>query len=168
MDVEPLSDGTGNCFFVALQIIHDFSTAQDVLPIILRRHGIDSTVVDFQKLFLVHGTGLMKTGRRRHAWIELDSYAIDYSNENQVIEPKEIYYDPKGHDLVPAIFLEREQVLRLILSDPHFQKGLYWGDYTKENLDQMQQAYNVSTYQDWNRNFLQEHEDYQRQSKNFS
>ncbi len=152
----------GNCFIIALQMIHDYSTTDDPLPQILKDHNIDPSSLDFSKLFLVHGTGIINFKRKNHAWIELDGYAIDYSNGNRVVSPKDIYYDPLGNDLTPTIVLEREQVLQLLLNDPHLSQGYYWGDYTKDDLDRIRQAYNASTYQDWNRNFLQELEDNQR------
>jgi len=147
---------TGDCFMIALQMIHDYSTPDDPIPQILKEHNMDPSLLDFNKLFLVHGTGTINLKRKKHAWVELDGYAIDYSNGNRVVSPKDLYYDPLGNNLIPTIVLEREQVLLLLLSDPKLSQGYYWGGHTEESLDRIGQAYNASSYQEWNRNFLQE------------
>lgn len=153
-----MSSPKGNCFVVALQMVHDSSTESDIIPTLLANHEIDCSEIDFSSLRLVHGTGLINGVRRKHAWVELDKYAIDYSNGNKVISIKEYYYDPNGNDLVGSIFLEREQVLALLLDDPDLKNGFYWGDLSSEYLAQVLSANDVSTYQNWDRNFLEEFE----------
>lgn len=156
----------GNCFIVALQMIHDFSTADDPLLEILEQQQIDPKTLDFSQLFLVHGLGKVrsfddanKEKEGTHAWIELDGNAIDYANGRKDFLSAPLYY--ASRQIQPAIRLCRQQVLSLILSDPSLENGFYWGDYTEERLDQIRRAYDASTYQDWNRNFLLEYEKYQ-------
>ena len=153
-----IDDGTGNCFVVALQMVYDQSTTDDILPTIIAKHGHNTKDFDYDTLRLVHGSAMINDQRRNHAWVEIGDYAIDYSNRCEVMSLKEIYYDPKKNDHRLSIALRREQVL-LLMQYPH--ASFYWGGYTKDDLDRMQKAYtsSISLEQTWkSRNFLTEFE----------
>ena len=150
----PPKEPTGNCFVVALQMVYDYSTPDDIFPIIVSQHEHNIKDFDFTTLRLVHGSGIINGLRKNHAWVELDDYAIDYSNGNNVMSLKELYYDPRGNNLEISISLEREQVL-LLLQKNH--ESYYWGDYTKDDMDRIRKACDasISLEQSWvSRDFL--------------
>jgi hypothetical protein len=155
---------TGNCFVVALQMVYDYSTPEDIFPVIIPKHGHDLTDFDFTTLRLVHGSGIINGVRKNHAWVELGDHVIDYSNGNKTMSLKDLYYDPHGNNLKISISLAREQVLLLLQQK---NESFYWGDYTKGELDQRRKAYtsSISLEQTWvPRDFLEGLEIYQRQS----
>lgn len=143
----------GNCFYVALQMIHYATTDDDIIPLFLSRNEIDVASVDYDQLFLCHGLVRDLSGKQLiHGWIELNNWVIDYSNGNQVINDISKYYN--DHSVVLKRKFGRERVLQILLSTP---ESLYWGDYTTDELDRIYQAYNASTYSSWDRNFLDEY-----------
>ena len=152
----------GDCFFVALQMIHDHGRDDDPIPEILREHNIDVSGLDMTKIFLVHGEGVVKTpeGKQkigRHAWVELDGLVIDYSNRSRIVEPDaSTYYT--NLQIQPAIRLQLQEVLSLLLFDPKLERGFYWGVYSRDDLDRITREYDASTYSSWDRNFLQEYD----------
>lgn len=152
----------GDCYFIALQMIHDQGRDDDPIPQILSEHNIDADDVDLSARFLVHGEGLVLTmdGQEEiggHAWIEVDGIVIDYSNHSRVVvRDASSYYTSR--QISPAIRLKLREVLSLLLSDPRLEKGFYWGGYTKDDLDRITKEYDASTYSAWDRNFLLEYD----------
>jgi hypothetical protein len=139
---QPMNDGEprGDCFFIALQMIQDYSTEYDTITQRLEDNGVDPNTLNFSTLVLAHGVARMNSGKMaNHAWIEVGDWVIDYSNGNTSVDPKVSYRIAK--EIKEPKLFDRDTVLMILKSKP---PSAYWGQYSRDDLDRIQRDTSAS------------------------
>lgn len=128
-----------DCFYITLQLVRETLLKKDTLKKIVLSRFPDADLSKGTAL-LVHGELKSHSGKQiHHAWVEMGGYVLEFSADNQVIQPIADYY--KEHQVKIAKRFSPQRAFDLLASG-HIVG--YWGDPKA-----VQTALPTPTFQEW-------------------
>jgi hypothetical protein len=114
----------GNCFYVTLELIKDSDELRDA-GVIDRNASVS----------LVHGILDAEGQRVRHAWIEIDNFAVDFSNGQEINVPAEDYVRDNNAQITRRFSRAEADALLGSLSSKDGDLPIgYWGDLSDNDV----------------------------------